>query len=154
MTPRDFTLGSSSFPAGGPIPSRFTCDGSDVSPDLAWSGAPADAATFVLVVDDPDADGFAHWIVYDMTGSESGALPLGISDSPDAPPQGTNDFGAIGWSGPCPPSGEHRYRFTLTALAAPLELTGAPRSDDVHAALRSATILGSAVLEAHYRRGG
>lgn len=149
-----FELHSTSFAAGEPIPARFTCDGEDVSPDIAWSGAPDRTAALVLVVDDPDANGFTHWIVYDMTGSDTGAIPLGASSSPDAPPQGTNDFGRIGWNGPCPPSGEHRYRFTLSALAAPLGLEGAPRATDVASALRGATVLGAASFEARYRRGG
>jgi Raf kinase inhibitor-like YbhB/YbcL family protein len=153
MTTAGFQLYSTSFAAGDLIPARFTCDGEDTSPDLAWAGAPDGTAALVLVVDDPDADGFTHWIVYDMTGSETGALPLGVSASPDAPPQGTNDFGQIGWNGPCPPSGEHRYRFTLSALAAPLGLAGGPRAADVASALGGASVLGAAVLEARYRRG-
>jgi Raf kinase inhibitor-like YbhB/YbcL family protein len=152
MHANGFELSSTSFAPGGQIPARFTCDGEDVSPDLSWAGAPDDTVALVLVVDDPDARGFTHWIVYDMTGSDSGALPLGVSASPDAPPQGTNDFGRIGWGGPCPPSGEHRYRFTLSALAAPLELTGGPRAADLRAALDEADVLATAVLEARYRR--
>ena len=154
MFPTEVELHSSSFDANGVMPARFTCDGEDSSPDLAWSGAPDGTSALVLVVDDPDAGGFTHWIVYDMTGTDTGALPFGVSASPDAPPQGTNDFGRIGWNGPCPPSGEHRYRFTLSALAGPLGLEGAPGQADVHAALDRATVLGTAVLQARYRRGG
>jgi Raf kinase inhibitor-like YbhB/YbcL family protein len=150
----DFALTSTAFAAGASIPRRFSCDGEDVSPDLAWAGAPAGTAALVLVVDDPDARGFVHWLVLDITGSLSGALPLGVSASPDAPAQGTNDFGRIGWGGPCPPSGEHRYTFTLYALSAPLGIAGAPRARDVRAALARAQVLGTAVLSARYRRGG
>ncbi len=146
------TLASTAFDPGGSIPSRFTCDGEDGSPDLAWAGAPGGTAAFVLVVDDPDADGFVHWIAYNLTGSESGALPLGVSASPDAPPQGTNGFGKVGWGGPCPPSGEHRYRFTLTALGMPLELATPPDKATLDDALRTATVLGSTTLEGRYRR--
>ncbi len=152
MPSTTFALTTAAFPAGGAIPSKFTCDGDDVSPDLAWSGAPDDTAALVLVVDDPDASGFVHWIVFDMTGSDSGALPLGVSASPEAPPQGSNDFGRIGWAGPCPPSGEHRYRFTLTALADPLGLAGAPTARELRDAMRGASVLGNATLEGHYRR--
>lgn len=150
----DFRLTSSSFEPGGAMPRRHTCDGEDVSPPLAWSGAPDATAALVLVVDDPDANGFVHWTVLDMTGSDSGALPAGVSASPDAPAQGTNDFGRLGWSGPCPPSGDHRYRFRLFALGAPIALPGAPRGRDVLATLDRADVLGTAELEAHYRRGG
>ena len=150
--PAPFALTSTAIPAGGEIPRRFTCDGEDTSPDLAWSGAPDGTNALALVVDDPDASGFTHWIVYDMTGSDSGALPLGVSASPDAPPQGTNDFGTVGWRGPCPPSGEHRYRFRLYALAAPLRFSGAPNGRTFRAALDKASVLGTATLEARYRR--
>jgi Raf kinase inhibitor-like YbhB/YbcL family protein len=149
-----FTLHSASIPAGGAIPRRFTCDGEDVSPDLEWDGVPEGTAALVLVVDDPDARGFVHWLVVDAQGSPSGALPLGISTSPDAPRQGTNDFGRVGWGGPCPPSGEHRYVFTLYALAAQLGLPGTPRAGDVRGAVDKATVLGTAILQARYRRGG
>ncbi len=149
-----FTLSSSAFVAGGSIPRRFTCDGEDVSPDLEWDGVPVGTAALVLVVDDPDASGFVHWLVLDVSGSLSGALPLGISASPDSPRQGFNDFGRLGWGGPCPPSGDHRYVFTLYALAAPLGLPGTPRAAAVRSALAGAAVHGTAVLEARYRRGG
>ena len=152
MPSTTFELTTGAFPAGGAIPTTFTCDGDDVSPDIAWTGAPDGTGALVLVVDDPDASGFVHWIVFDMTGSDSGALPLGVSASPEAPPQGTNDFGRIGWAGPCPPSGEHRYRFTLTALADPLGLAGAPNARELRDAMRGASVLGSASLEGTYRR--
>jgi Raf kinase inhibitor-like YbhB/YbcL family protein len=150
----DFVLSSTSFAAGGDIPKRFTCDGADTSPDLEWTGAPDGTASLVLLVDDPDASGFVHWIVLDMAGTSSGALPRGVGTSPDAPAQGRNDFGKIGWGGPCPPSGTHRYVFTLYALAAPLGLPGTPGRKEAKQALDHATVLGTAVLRARYRRGG
>jgi len=149
-----FTLRSASITEGASIPRRFTCDGEDVSPDLEWDGVPEGTAALVLVVDDPDARGFVHWLVLDVEGSLSGALPLGVSTSPDAPRQGRNDFGGVGWGGPCPPSGEHRYRFTLYALAAPLGLPGTPRAAAVRDALDTATVIDATVLTARYRRGG
>lgn len=148
----DFELTTTAFPSGGDIPRRFTCDGDDVSPDVAWSGAPADTAAFVLLVEDPDARGFVHWTVLDFEGADSGSLPAGISVSPDAPQQGMNDFGRIGWGGPCPPSGTHRYRFVLYALAAPLALPGAPRSGAVRHALDRADILARATMDGRYAR--
>jgi len=148
----DFRLTSSAFEPGGPIPARHTCDGDDASPDLAWDGAPADTGAFVLLVDDPDARGFVHWSVLDFAATESGSLPAGFAASPDAPQQGTNDFGRIGWNGPCPPSGTHRYRFTLFALPEPIALPGAPGSDDVRASLDRVTILARTTLEGTYTR--
>lgn len=147
-----FRLASTAFGDGGPIPRRFTCDGENVSPDLTWSGAPDGTAAFALIVDDPDARGFIHWVVYDMTGSASGGLAEGISASPDAPPQGINNFrGGIGWGGPCPPSGTHHYRFRLLALDQMLELTGTPSAEEV---LRAADghILAEASLTGTYKR--
>lgn len=150
----EFVLTSTSFEPGGSIPTRYTCDGEDVSPELSWAGAPDGTAALVLVVDDPDARGFVHWTVLDMTGTASGALPRGIGTSPDAPAQGRNDFGRLGWGGPCPPSGTHRYTFTLYALAAPLALPGQPDGRAVRKALDGATVLDTTVLEARYRRAG
>jgi Raf kinase inhibitor-like YbhB/YbcL family protein len=92
--------------------------------------------------------------VLDVAGAASGALPRGIGASPDAPAQGRNDFGRIGWGGPCPPSGTHRYTFTLYALATPLSLAGQPDGRAVRKALKSADVLASAVLEGHYHRRG
>ena len=149
-----FTLSSSAFAPGGSIPKRFTCDGADVSPELTWNGAPPGTAALVLVVDDPDARGWVHWLVLDLPGAANGSLPEGLSPSATDPAQGTNDFGRRGWGGPCPPSGTHRYAFTLSALAAPLGLHGAPDGGAVRKALNRATVLGTAALEGTYRRGG
>lgn len=152
MSPEPFTLTSTAFEDGGAIPRRFSCDGENVSPDLAWAGAPEGTRALALTVTDPDARDFVHWLVYDMTGTPSGGLPLGVSSSPDAPPQGTNSFGKRGYGGPCPPSGTHHYRFTLLALDTVLELTGAPRIDALRAAM-SGHVLAEATLTGTYRRG-
>jgi Raf kinase inhibitor-like YbhB/YbcL family protein len=146
-----FTLTSTTVDEGGAIPARFTCDGDNVSPDLAWSDAPEQTAAFALILDDPDARHFAHWLVYNMTASASGGLPEGAAESPDGPPQGTNDFGKIGFGGPCPPSGTHRYQFTLYALDDLLDLPTPPRADALRAAL-AGHALETAVLTATYTR--
>ena len=151
MSPGPFSLTSSAFKDGGAIPRRFTCDGENVSPDLGWAGAPEDTGAFVLIVVDPDARDFVHWIAYDISATPTGGLPLGVSSSPDAPPQGTNSFGKRGYGGPCPPSGTHHYRFTLSALDAPVELTGTPRIDAVRAAM-SGHVLAEATLTGTYHR--
>jgi Raf kinase inhibitor-like YbhB/YbcL family protein len=147
-----FRLTSTAFEAGAPIPRAATCDGVDRSPALAWSGVPAGAAALVLVVDDPDAHEFTHWLVLDLPGAANGSLPAGVVGGAAAPQQGRNDFGRVGYGGPCPPSGTHHYRFTLIALAAPLALPGHPGGDAVRAALRSAKVLGTTVLTGTYRR--
>jgi Raf kinase inhibitor-like YbhB/YbcL family protein len=153
MTANDFRLTSTAFEEGGSIPAQFSCDGSDVSPELSWDGAPAETASFALIVDDPDARGFVHWVAFGLTGSASGGLAEGVSSSPDAPPQGTNGFGRIGWGGPCPPSGEHRYVFRLLALDDDLGLTGSPKAAEVLAAAEG-HVLAEASLTGTYRRGG
>lgn len=147
-----FALTSEVIPQGGAIPRRFTCDGADVSPALAWTGVPEGTASLALIVDDPDARGFAHWLAY--------AIPANMThlgEGAGAPttqfmPQGTNDFGRIGYGGPCPPSGTHHYRFTLYALAEPLGVPGGARASAVRAALDKATVLGKVTLTATYAR--
>lgn len=151
MANEEFVLESPAFPEGGAIPRQFTCDGEDVSPPLTWSGAPDETASLALIVDDPDARGFVHWVVFDLTGSSSGGLAEGISASPDAPPQGRNDFGRIGWSGPCPPSGTHRYQFTLYALDDELGLVGTPSADEVRTAA-AGHVLAETALTGTYTR--
>ncbi|MDA8107734.1 MAG: YbhB/YbcL family Raf kinase inhibitor-like protein [Betaproteobacteria bacterium] len=115
-----FKLTSSAFAEGGAIPSKYTCDGSDVSPPLAWSGVPAGAKSLALIVDDPDAPDpaapkmtWVHWVVYEIPPSQSaiaeGAQPPGAKG-------GLNDWKRTGYGGPCPPIGRHRYFFKLYAL--------------------------------------
>jgi Raf kinase inhibitor-like YbhB/YbcL family protein len=151
--PGGFTLSSTDFGDGGAIPRRYACDGDEVSPSLAWSGAPGDAAAMALIMDDPDAGGFVHWVLFDMTASATGSLPAGWSKSPDAPPQGTNSFGRVGYGGPCPPSGTHHYSFRLIALGQELALSGAPTAQQVLDAA-AGHILGEARLTGTYQRGG
>lgn len=110
-----FHLTSSAFSNGGTIPEKYSCDGQDVSPQLAWRGAPDATQSFVLMCDDPDAPNgpFAHWIVYDIpvttTTLEEGAANIGRS--------GINSFGKSGYGGPCPPQGAtHHYVFHVYAV--------------------------------------
>jgi len=147
-----FTLTSSAFTEGAAIPRKFSCDGQNVSPPLNWDGAPDDTASLALIVDDPDARGFVHWVVFNMTASQSGGLPEGVSSSPDAPPQGTNSAGKVGWFGPCPPSGTHHYHFTLLALDLSIDQTGAPKADAIRRAAEGHT-LAQVVLTGTYKRG-
>ena len=150
-----FELTSPAFSAGAAIPKAYGCDGDDVSPPLAWHGAPDGSASLALIVDDPDARGFIHWVAFDVFGSPAGGLSEGVSSSssPDAPPQGANDFGRVGWGGPCPPTGTHHYRFRLYALDAVLGLTGTPTSTELRAKMEGHTV-GEAELVATYTRGG
>jgi Raf kinase inhibitor-like YbhB/YbcL family protein len=151
MTPTPFSLVSTAFADGAPIPTRFTCDGDDTSPDLTWSGAPDGTRSLALIVTDPDARRFVHWLVYDMTGAPSGGLPAAASSSPDAPPQGTNSFGRAGYGGPCPPAGTHHYEFVLYALDRPLGLSGVPRIADIQSAMNG-HVIAETTLTGTYQR--
>ena len=114
-------LQSPAFKNGERIPQRFTCDGADLSPPLAWSEAPPGTHSFALFCEDPDAPSgtFHHWAVYDIPVT-SHALPEGVSktDAIGLMRQGMNDFGQIGYGGACPPMGHgaHHYHFKLMAL--------------------------------------
>jgi Raf kinase inhibitor-like YbhB/YbcL family protein len=140
-----FRLSSTSFGQNGAIPAQFTCHGADRSPPLAWSGTPAGTKALVLLVVDPDANQFVHWTVLDLKPTTTG-LPRGVAPTATAIQQGRNDFGNVGYGGPCPPSGTHHYRFTLSALAAPLQLSGHPSGSAVRTALAAAKVLGRATL--------
>ena len=128
-TDERFSLASAAFEPSSAIPVEYTCDGSDVSPPLEWSSPPDGTRAFALVVDDPDAPGgtFTHWLAWGLP-PEAGRLGKG-----EVPPsQGRNGFGAVGYRGPCPPSGHgpHRYVFRLYALDGELELApGAEREE-------------------------
>ena len=149
-------LTSASFPNGGTIPRKHTCDGSDVSPALAWSGAPQGTASFALIADDPDAPvgTWSHWVFYDLP---AGTTSLAENvNKVDAPPgggqQGKNDFGKTGYGGPCPPAGTpHRYFFKLYAVDRGLDLKPGARQKDVERALQG-HILAQAELMGKYGR--
>ena len=145
-----FTLTSSSFADGGAIPMKHSCDGQSISPALAWAGAPTGTTAFALIVEDPDANGFVHWVAYNIVGAR-GNLPEAVSPA-GPPPQGRNGTGQVGWAGPCPPSGTHHYRFTLYALSQPLALTGAPSANEVRAAVTAGVLLGQTTLIGLYTR--
>jgi Raf kinase inhibitor-like YbhB/YbcL family protein len=148
-----FALTSPEFTEGTAIPRRFTCDADDVSPPLTWTAAPEGTVTLALVMDDPDARGFIHWVAYNIDASATGSLPAGWASSPDAAPQGINSFGRVGYGGPCPPSGTHRYAFRLLAIDQVLDVGAGPKADAVLAAASGHT-LAEATLTGTYRRGG
>jgi Raf kinase inhibitor-like YbhB/YbcL family protein len=138
--PASLSVSSPAFGAEEPIPAEYSCQGANVSPPLTWSGVPEGAASLVLIVDDPDAPGgtWVHWVLYDL-GVDVTELPAGVA--PDERPaaggtQGENDFGELGYGGPCPPGGKaHRYFFKLYALDRPLQLApGASNAEVLEAA--------------------
>jgi Raf kinase inhibitor-like YbhB/YbcL family protein len=148
VTNSRLTLRSDAFDEGGSIPVRYSCDAEDVSPPLSWSGAPAETGAFALIVRDADAGNFVHWVLTDIPADVT-SLPDGMGDTVGI--AGRNDFGRVGWGGPCPPSGEHHYEFTLYALTAPLQLDGAPEADEVERAFGT-NLLAEAKLTGTFTR--
>lgn len=141
---------SPAFENEGEIPANYTCDGQNVNPPLSFVGTPADAQTLALIVDDPDAPAgdWTHWLVWNVDPStkqlNENAL---ISEAM----QGTNDFGKLGWGGPCPPSGSHRYFFRLYALDTRLDLPDSAKKADLLQAMEG-HILETAELMGKYKR--
>ena len=118
------TITSSSFSHNGIIPARHTCDGPDISPALTWTDIPDGTKSLVLIVDDPDAPDpaapkrtWVHWVLYNLPPNING-LPEGVEakNLPSGTLQGINDWSRIGYGGPCPPVGSHRYFYKLYAL--------------------------------------
>jgi Raf kinase inhibitor-like YbhB/YbcL family protein len=134
--PERIALTSPAFRGGGTIPERFTCDGEEVSPPLAWRDMPSGARSAALLVEDPDAPKgtFVHWTVWDLP-ARDGALPAGRL--PAGARQGENSFGKERYGGPCPPEDDqpHRYVFTLYALNGPLGLDAGAKPEDVRSAI-------------------
>jgi Raf kinase inhibitor-like YbhB/YbcL family protein len=148
-------LTSPAFPEGGAIPARYTCDGEDVSPPLEWSGLPEGTKSLSMICDDPDAPAgvWVHWVVYDLPPSSTG-LPEGVPPREEIAGggrQGKNDFRKVGYGGPCPPSGTHRYVFALSALDRTLGLTAAATKAQVVAAMRG-HVLAEGKLTGKYTR--
>jgi Raf kinase inhibitor-like YbhB/YbcL family protein len=144
-----FTLTSSAFQEGEPIPRPFTCEGDDLAPPLAWSGAPQGTRGFALIMDDPDAPRgtFTHWLLYDIPATMSELREQGAGTAL------RNDFGRAAYGGPCPPPGHgpHRYVFTLYAVDVPaLDVRGRQRAA-LERALQGHT-LATARLTGRYQR--
>jgi Raf kinase inhibitor-like YbhB/YbcL family protein len=148
--PQTITVKTTAFGEGDRIPERYTCDGDNISPPLAWKGIPDDAEAVALVMDDPDAPNgtFTHWVVLDIP-RQATSVP-----EADVPPDGVQIKGSAGkasYFGPCPPSGTHQYRFTVYALSAPAGLDDPASLDEALRAIDdSATAWGR--LTAVYAR--
>lgn len=153
-------LTSAAFAEGSAIPRKYTCEGDEVSPPLAWTGAPERARTLAIVCEDPDAPmgTFTHWMVYN--------LPATVTELREDVPhsetfkvagdgealQGKNDFGHMGYGGPCPPSGTHHYHFELFALDTPLHLEAGASRSQLRTAMRG-HVLAEGRLTGLFSRG-
>ncbi|HEX9824242.1 MAG TPA: YbhB/YbcL family Raf kinase inhibitor-like protein [Actinomycetota bacterium] len=132
------SLTSPAFGDGGAIPLDHGCEGANVSPALQWSGVPGTAAELVLVLRDPDAGGFVHWIV---VGIDPGAGGMAAGEVPQGASEGVNGFGGTGYGGPCPPDGEtHTYELTLYALRQAPSLAAGVTIEEVEALLAGSTL--------------
>lgn len=144
------------FEDQSPIPVDYTCDGDNVSPPIAWSGAPSDVRSFALICDDPDAPmgTWVHWVVYDIPSDET-ELPEAVPDLRELPSgahHGRNDFKNLGYGGPCPPAGNpHRYFFKLYALDKMLQLEPGATKQEVREAMEG-HVLDQAELVGTYQR--
>lgn len=150
------SLRSTAFSEGGDIPRKHTCDGPDLSPELLWDEPPTGTQSFCLIADDPDAPAgtWVHWVYFEIP-AKARSLPEGVAKSAelkDGSRQGRNDFGRVGYGGPCPPRGAaHRYFYKLYALNARLGLPSGATKADVERAMKD-KILGQAQLMGKYKR--
>ena len=146
-------LSSPAFAEGELIPSKYTCDGENVSPPLEWEGVPEQAKSLALITDDPDAPSgvFVHWLLFQIPVSEKGLTEGAGARSSEGGIHGKNGFGKVAYGGPCPPSGTHRYYFRLYALDAQLTLQSGASRSELDSAMRR-HILTEAELMGRYAR--
>ncbi|HEY8164213.1 MAG TPA: YbhB/YbcL family Raf kinase inhibitor-like protein [Gemmatimonadaceae bacterium] len=151
---------STAFKQAGVIPGRYTCEGDDTSPPLAWSGAPAGTKSFAMIVDDPDAPDpakpqrvYVHWVIYGLPANATG-LPENASKKgmPAGANQGKNDFGKQNYGGPCPPIGRHRYFFKLYALDTEPTFASPPTKADLLKAIEG-HVIAQGELMGTYQKG-
>ena len=154
-------LKSAVFTDGGVIPSKYTCEGDDVAPPLEWDGIPDNAQSLVLIVDDPDAPDpeaprmtWVHWVIYNLPADVRGLPEAATAEMlPAGTEQGMNDWQKIGYGGPCPPIGRHRYFFKLYALDTVLEGLSSPTKADVEAAMEG-HVIAQTELVGTYKKPG
>jgi len=153
-TPEAMKLISSAFTEGQPIPRPYTCDGVNVSPPLEWSGVPKTAQTLAIIADDPDAPAgtWVHWVLYNLPAANIGMVENLPQDATLKAGgfQGKNDFEKIGYGGPCPPSGTHRYFFKIYAIDTELPLKAGATKAEVEQAM-SGHVVAQAQLMGTYR---
>lgn len=151
----EIEITSFAFAEGDLIPSKYTCDGSGISPPLQWGLVPGETKSIALICDDPDAPigTFVHWVIFSLP-AETKEIEENVPPAktlPNGAKQGTNGFGTIGYGAPCPPSGTHRYFFKIYALDMELDLAaGATKSDLLNAI--EGHILGQGQLIGKYKR--
>ncbi len=151
----EIKIKSSAFENEDMIPSKYTCDGNDISPPLQWDAIPDGTKSIALISDDPDAPmgTWVHWVLFNLP-ADTTELTENIPPDENLPGgtgQGTNDFRRIGYGGPCPPGGTHRYFFKIYALDAELDLAAGARKKDLLKAMEG-HIVGQGQLIGKYKR--
>lgn len=155
--PAPIQITSPAFSEGAPIPAKYTCDGQDLSPPLRWGGVPQGAKSLTLICEDPDAPVgiWVHWLLYDLPPSIT-ELPQGIPPKKivlRGAKQGKNDFGRLGYGGPCPPRGSpHRYFFRVFALDAELPLSPGLSKRDLLQAMEGHILAEGALMGIYQRK--
>jgi Raf kinase inhibitor-like YbhB/YbcL family protein len=151
----EIKIRSTLFQDGEMIPRPYTCDGPGVSPSLSWEAVPAQAKTLALIADDPDAPQrtWVHWVLYNLPAETKGLVENVPKQNRLAGGalQGSNDFQKIGYDGPCPPSGTHRYYFKLYALDAVLPLEPGATKEQLLEAMKG-HVLAEGQLMGKYHR--
>ena len=155
-----FTLTSPAFQAAGEIPVRYTCEGDDASPPLAWSAPPVGTRSLALIVDDPDAPDpkapkttWVHWVVYNLPpGAGSLAADAARAGTPAGARQGLNDWKRPGYGGPCPPIGRHRYFHKLYAQDNELPDLQQPTKAQLEAAMRGHVVATAELIGTYQKR--
>jgi hypothetical protein len=152
-----FGIFSPAFRHGAAIPKKFTCDRAEVSPPLRWIGVPEGTKSFVVIAEDPDvpAGSWVQWVLYDLPASAGGVRQKMPASEwlPDGAKQGVNEFGKVGYSGPCPPPGKvHHYWFRVYALDAPTHLGPQATKARVYRAMRPHILRVSEVMGTYERR--
>ncbi|OHB60388.1 MAG: phosphatidylethanolamine-binding protein [Planctomycetes bacterium RBG_13_46_10] len=151
----DIKIKSPAFENEAMIPSKYTCDGQDISPPLKWDTAPVGTKSIAIISDDPDAPvgTWVHWVLFNLP-ADARELKEKIPPDkvlPNGAKQGTSDFGRIGYGGPCPPGGTHRYFFKIYALDTELNLSPGIRKRDLLKAMEG-HIIGQGQLMGKYKR--
>lgn len=160
QSPAPFTIVSSAFRHQGEIPRRYTCEGDNISPPLAWTNAPDRIKSFALIVDDPDAPDpraplitWVHWVLYNLPPTTHG-IPENVKRSalPPGTKEGRNGWQRAGYGGPCPPVGRHRYFYKLYALDTVLPDLGTPTEAELERAMKGHVLVEAEIIGTYRKK--
>ena len=154
---KEIIITSNSFNSEAMIPSEYSCDGTDISPHLSWTGAPEETKSFALICDDPDAPIgiWVHWVLFNIPGTTTEIPENFLIKSGDinGAQGGVNDYRKLDYGGPCPPSGTHRYFFKIYALDAKIKADEGITKKELLNKMNG-HIIGQGELMGRYKRKG